>query len=345
MRIDTTESLHRRTAICGIASSSLIGLGLVSSDSKRCHAATGVTADPILQYQNPQTFRWRLGIHIDTPTKLRAAVATFPVPIEWPEQTVKVLGREVDSRVVSFAPQDVGEGARQMAIGINELPANAEATITLDFEIVKQDIVGPDSNITDQLQVPKRLDRSLKQYMGNSPMIDASHVRIRMLSRELNAMEYDNAWARVRKIYEIVRERVKYREGDITKASTALIDGKGDCEDMTSLFVALCRNSRIPARMVWIPGHCYPEFYLELPVEGQRLPQGIWFPCQAAGDDQFGSMQEKRFVLQKGDRFSIPGQRQPVRYVTETFRCDMVGKKGPRIRTIREQLPDPVVAS
>ncbi|MEM9365166.1 MAG: transglutaminase-like domain-containing protein [Planctomycetota bacterium] len=337
---NTTAPLNRRSVLKHTTTASVFGLVHLTTDVNKGHASGDPAPSPVLRYDNPQTSRWRLGIEINTPTKLRAAVATFPVPIDWPEQTVKVLGRDVDDRVASIAPQDLGEGARRMSIGIPELPANAEATITLDFEIVKQDIVGPDKGLADQLQVPKRLDRTLKQYMGNSPMIDASHVRIRMLSREINAMDHENAWARVRKIYEVVRERVKYREGEITKASTALIDGKGDCEDMTSLFVALCRNSRIPARMVWIPGHCYPEFYLEMPVAGQRLPQGVWLPCQAAGSDQFGSMQEKRFVLQKGDRFSIPGQRQPVRYVTETFRCDLVGSKGPRIRTIREELRD-----
>jgi hypothetical protein len=104
---------------------------------------------------------------------------------------------------------------------------------------------------------------------------------------------------------------------------------------MTSLFVALCRNARIPARMVWIPDHCYPEFYLE---DGEG--KGHWFPCQAAGTRQFGRMDEYRPVLQKGDRFKVPEKRQPQRYVAEFFKCDRTVKRDPRPEFIREMLDD-----
>ena len=52
---------------------------------------------------------------------------------------------------------------------------------------------------------------------------------------------------------------------------------------------------------VWVPGHCYPEFYLE-DAEGR----GHWIPCQAAGTRAFGSMPEHRPILQKGDNFRVP---------------------------------------
>ena len=102
---------------------------------------------------------------------------------------------------------------------------------------------------------------------------------------------------------------------------------------MTSLFVALCRNARVPARMVWIPEHCYPEFYLE-DADGN----GHWFPCQAAGTRQFGRMDEYRPVLQKGDRFKVPEKRAPMRYVSEFFKCDKKGKGDPRPNFIREMI-------
>ncbi len=54
-----------------------------------------------------------------------------------------------------------------------------------------------------------------------------------------------------------------------------LRDASGDCEAMTSLFVALCRANKIPARVVWVTDHSYPEFYL---VDEKQ--QGRWLPCQ-----------------------------------------------------------------
>jgi len=85
---------------------------------------------------------------------------------------------------------------------------------------------------------------------------------------------------------------------------------------MTGIFVALCRASNIPARCVWIPEHCYPEFYLEDPKG-----EGHWFPCQVAGDRQFGQMHDYRPILQKGDRFKIPEDTAMQRYIAETFTC------------------------
>lgn len=151
--------------------------------------------------------------------------------------------------------------------------------------------------------------------------------------RELAAAESGNAWQRVERIYDWVRDNVQYTEGELKRASAALRDGKGDCEEMTSLVVALCRNARIPSRMVWVHDHCYPEFYLE---DGQG--NGHWFPCQAAGTRQFGQMEEYRPILQKGDRFKVKETKAPVRYVAEFFRCDRKGKGKPRPIFIREPI-------
>ena len=146
-------------------------------------------------------------------------------------------------------------------------------------------------------------------------------------------MEADSAWRRVELAYDYVRDKVEYVEGDLKNASQALRDGNGDCEEMTSLFVAICRNLDVPARVVWIPDHCYPEFYLE-DAEGN----GIWYPCQAAGTRQFGRMDETRPVLQKGDRFKVPEKKTPVRYVSEFFRCDRKGNGTPVPTFVRESL-------
>ena len=105
-------------------------------------------------------------------------------------------------------------------------------------------------------------------------------------------------------------------------AIAAIKDGTGDCEDMTSLFIALCRASNIPSRTVWVQGHCYPEFYLE-----DDKGEGHWFPCQAAGS-----------VLQKGDNFKpLNGKGERQRYLAEFLTgADSGGK--PRITPIRELL-------
>ena len=145
----------------------------------------------------------------------------------------------------------------------------------------------------------------------------------------------DNAWAQVEGIYDWVRTNIEYRKGPIRHIRDALKDKKGDCEEMTGLFVAICRASNIPARCVWIPEHCYPEFYLEDPNG-----EGHWFPCQVAGDRQFGQMHEYRPILQKGDRFKVPEETLPLRYIAEYFTCKQRPAGGQNIDPSVEPIRD-----
>lgn len=283
-----------------------------------------------------ETSRWKIGFRLRTPVSFTSGLATFPVPMDWPEQTVTVVGRDVDPRVAQIQTRDVGGTARQVVVTMPRVLAGAELDVSCEVSIEKRRLVAPDDPAS--WSIPTRINRDQRIFMGNSPMIDASNTHIRQLSQELAAASPPNDWAKVRAIYDAVRERVRYLEGPIRNASEALREGQGDCEDMTSLFVALCRNARVPARMVWIPGHCYPEFYLEQPGSRNVQPVGRWFPCQAAGDDQFGEMNEARPILQKGDRFKVPEARGPVRYLAEYFQCDPSGDQPPRIEFFREQV-------
>ena len=292
---------------------------------------SGESTDQRLTYKSPQVQHWRIGLVLDTPVTCGNVVATFAVPMDWPEQKVKLIDQTVDPAITAWKTRDLPGGARQVVAHMARVPAGSTTEISFTFEIERARILtaGP----TEDLVLPKRRRSELKVYFGDSPYIDASNGRIRAASKEIARTEAENDWTRVEQIYDYVRENVDYVEGSIKNASQALKDGQGDCEEMTSLFVALCRNARIPARMVWIPDHCYPEFYLE-----DSQGQGFWFPCQAAGTRQFGRMDEYRPVLQKGDRFKTPEQRMRQRYVSEFFKCDKKGKSDPRPKFIREQI-------
>lgn len=282
-----------------------------------------------LTFDSPQVTHWRIGLELTTPVTCTNVLATFVVPMDWPEQQVTVLNQNIDRHVTAWETRDVLGGAKQIVLRMGRVTPGSLVEVTFDVTVSRSRILPPEQ--TDDLVIPARPPRELRLFMGNSPNIDTSNSRIKLLARELMAEPKDNAWAQVEYIYDYVQENIEYVEGPIRNASDALKDKKGDCEDMTSLFVALCRNSGIPARMVWIPDHCYPEFYLETP-DGD----GIWFPCQAAGTRQFGRMDESRPVLQKGDRFKVPEIRSPVRYVAEFFSCDRQGKGRPRPTFVRK---------
>ena len=115
------------------------------------------------------------------------------------------------------------------------------------------------------------------------------------------------------------RQKVQYAKDSALKgALAALRDGTGDCDELTSLFVAICRAGGIPARTIRVPGHCYPEFYL-LDSKGQ----GQWFPCEAAGTRSFGEIRVAKPILQKGDNLRVRNAQtrrvESVRFLPETL--------------------------
>ncbi len=325
------QSLTRSTRRQFVATSVVSVAGIQWAGRAGAQDSVDSSATTALQYQSPQTQNWRIGLVLDTPVTCTNVLATFVIPIDWPEQKVTVTGQQISPLVNAWKSRDLPTGARQIVLTMPRVPAGTTAEVTFTLQVERSRILGPD--LTDGFVIPKRPSRDLRMFMGNSPFIDATDRRIKAASRDLAAVEVQSDWERVESIYDFVRENVEYVEGSLKNASDALKDGTGDCEEMTSLFVALCRNARIPARMVWIPDHCYPEFYLE-DAEGN----GHWFPCQAAGTRQFGRMDEYRPVLQKGDRFKVPEKKMPTRYLSEYFKCDKKGKGDPDPRFVREQI-------
>jgi hypothetical protein len=276
--------------------------------------------------------RWEIGLIVEAPGSCTGIVATVPVPMDWPEQQVTEVGREVTRHVGTIRFRSLAGGVRQMLIPIERLAAGETAKALLTFEITKSAIVGPED--TDELRKPARPARQLYQYLGTSPQIESTHREIKRVA-DLAVEGRGTDWDKALAIYQWVRQHIEYRfDVHLKGARAALRDGFGDCEELTSLFIAMCRANRIPARSVWVPGHCYPEFYLE-----DASGKGHWFPCQAAGSHEFGSMRETRPILQKGDDFRIPGERLAKRYVAETFRARNA-LVAPRLQWVRRKLED-----
>ncbi len=246
--------------------------------------------------------------------------ATIPFPLNWPEQKVTVMNSQIPTGVVwVFRDLPLGSKqnalARQLVMDIAGLGPNNQLDLLVNVEIEKS-FINPPADPT-VFVIPKKPGNDLRFFVGRgSPYIDHELGEVKRVAKQIAAENPENAWEHVEKLYDWVRENIEYRKGPIRHMRDALKDKKGDCEEMTGLFVALCRASNIPARCVWIPEHCYPEFYLEDP-QGE----GHWFPCQVAGDRQFGQMHDYRPILQKGDRFKVPEETGPLRYISHFFTC------------------------
>jgi len=276
---------------------------------------------------------WRIGIVVrakDGPC--RGVFASTPVPTDWPEQKVHIIGRDVSQEVQRLRFRRLTDGVRQMVIEVPRLREGKTASALLTFEVSKL-AVPPLSNPA-QFAKPKRPSRHLFRYLNPSPMIESRNPEIMKLSKSIGVPDQSD-WDRTEAIYEWVRENVRYHEGPLKGALTALQDSEGDCEELSSLFIALCRAQGIPARTVWIPGHCYSEFHLQ-----RSGAKGEWIPCQLAGHRSFGEMTESRPILQKGDSFRIPGdpEKRLHRYAQMVGSLPGKGFVHPQIEIVHERI-------
>ncbi len=279
------------------------------------------------------TSKWRFGVVVKaTGGPVSGIMATLPVPMDWPEQTVKRIGEEKTPQVGSITFDVLDKGVKRMMVKIPRLAAGDEASAVVTFEVHKRRIEGPSE--TSMYGIPKS-DRELSKFLNPSPYIESKDAKIKSLATQVISGK-ESAWDQVAAIFDWVRANVKYEFAEqIKPATAALKDGQGDCEELSSLVIAMCRANKIPARAVWIPGHTYPEFYL-----ADEAGKGHWFPCQAAGADrQFGSMNEDRPILQKGDNFTVPNDKTPQRYVKPTLTAKDAAA-APGVRFVMERVKE-----
>lgn len=298
------------------------------------------TAEPandspgVLSFVAPKTIEMLVGVRIqagDGSMLNNLALTVFPT--SWPEQKVEIVQANVPA-LLQYELRDLPGGNQQLLFKSRMIPAGTTVEATLQVRIEKFHILGPDD--TSQLSVPRKLPRDVSQYLGNSPFIEANSSEIRTIVRKILAENPANDWEKIETMYDWVRENIEYTRGELKTVRQALRDRTGDCEEMTSTFVALCRAARVPARCVWIPNHCYAEFYLE-----DQDGVGHWFPCQLAGTRNFGSMPEYLPILQKGDRFKVPEKKELERYLADYMSSQKVtGRTDPKVEFIRRLLGD-----
>ncbi len=275
--------------------------------------------------------RWQAGLIVRADSgPCRGLVGTAPVPADWPEQKVRILEEDF-SPTARVSYQTVEGTVKQMIVQVPYLPAGEECRAVVTVEVERWSQLPPDSPDIYVLPEKKRIPRDVRPYLGPSPGIENTSSKIRSLARQFRG-EDQTAWQKVKAICDWVGENVQQKEGCQGGAVAVLRAGAGDHEDLASLFIALCRASGIPARMVWVEKYCYPEFYLE-DEEGN----GYWFPCQVAGNADFGAMPDHRPIIEKGDNFPSPtDRRERKRFLSETLKVS--GAK-PSKEFIRRAVP------
>ena len=285
--------------------------------------------------------RWQIGVIVTAGTgPCRGIVATTSVPTDWPEQQVRVVAEDI-SPGVEVSYRMVDGAVKVMTARIASLAPGEQAKAVVTFEVKRSHQSAPEDTDVYVLPDPKKLDRKLRAFLAPSPYIESTDPQIEALAGKIG-VEEEKAWGRVEAIHEWVRENIKLEDNQgrgVKSTLETLRDGTGDCDECTSLFVAICRARGIPARSVRVPGHCYPEFYLE-----DDNAQGHWLACDATRPLPFGELADDRPILQKGDNLRL---RDPYTKRMKSYRflpdnLTIADQRGtpPQVKVVLEFLPE-----
>jgi hypothetical protein len=287
----------------------------------------GVSPDPAIELLEPRTYRLKILVSIESPadSETRNAVVVAPIPMDWPEQKVRMIGTPKFTEGGKYNETVKRGQCATMKFTIPQIAPGKSAGVELLYEITRwrMQFRYP----TEELELPHGAPADVRdQFAGPAPGLEMKHPKIVDLTRELEReYEGDRPWDRVKGFWQWTRDNVEFKNGDFRGALFAIEHQCGDCEEMSALFVSMCRLSGVVARSVWVEGHNYPEFYL-LDKQGK----GHWIPAQVVGPAWFGEMTEYRPIFQKGDRFYDPFHRQYVRYTPQTLKVPD-GKVQPKL--------------
>lgn len=291
-------------------------------------AAARPAADPAIELSAPRTYQFKLVVRVAAPKEAacKNVVVVAPIPMDWHEQKVRLLSRKF-TEGGKYREQIKRGQCATMKFQIPRIDPGESASVELLYEITRWRMQftlpgetldfakGPPADIRDQ-------------YSRQPPGLEMKHPKIVSLAAELEKQHAaDGPWEMVKGFWQWTRDNVDFQNGDFRGALFALEQHCGDCEEMSALFVSMCRLSGVVARSVWVEGHNYPEFYLL-----DSHDKGHWIPAQVLGPAWFGEMAEYRPILQKGDAFYDPFQRKYVRYTPQTARAD--GNSGEPMLTV-----------
>jgi transglutaminase-like putative cysteine protease len=121
----------------------------------------------------------------------------------------------------------------------------------------------------------------IAQYCRGAKFWETSDPELIRIAQTLLTESGDDVLKYLNAAYTYVQENIKYRENQDHRlgARLALKEGKGDCDEFSDLFIALCRINKVPARRVLgvlLTGaqnfslHAWAEVYI--PLYDQWVP-------------------------------------------------------------------------
>ena len=264
-------------------------------------------------YLEPRSYEVSIGIELMGRDNACEAMAATPVPMIHPEQQVHEV--TIEKIGCEAAIRELAPGAGQLVLHAKDIAPGqvVKAIAHYKMTLYKQFHAFDLEQFPAKQTVPSEI-RSLA--MGDSPGIQANASAVRKLATDLGK-EHTHPWDKAQAFVKWIRESIRPQIGSYTSVVTAIQKKVGDCEEMSALFVALCRASGIPSRLVWVPNHNWAEFYLT-----DHEQKGHWIPVHPACYNWFGWTGAHELVIQKGDRVQVPEQSSPCRLLMDWTRSN-----------------------
>ncbi len=259
-------------------------------------------------YLEPRQFDVSIGLQIQAKGTAQNLRATTAVPVNLPEQKIENLriqkqGCAADVRQLSPEAGQLMLAAPAVYAG-QTIGAVAHFRVTLfkEYQGYKK----------DQFPAEQDYHRDFRKlYMYDSPGIQTRQKVVRDLAAEVGG-QIDHPWDKAKAFHAWVWKNIKPKIQAYSSVIEALRDRVGDCEERAAVFVAFCRASGIPARLVWVPNHNWAEFYLN-----DHEGKGHWIPAHTSAYSWFGWTGVHELVLQKGDSIHVPEKRKTQRLLAD----------------------------
>ncbi len=262
----------------------------------------------------PVRFEYRVAAKIVATAQARQILVTLPVPQDWPEQSVVTVTEDVPPATEKMEIRELKLAPRQMVATLPSLASGESAIFSLTFDVEIRPILPPAD--PDQYSRPEKLERDMKHWLDESPGIESRDSRVKTAVRKaLEGVAEDDAtvsdWDKIAKIRDWILANIEPASEDNRDTGVTLKYLKGTERNRTRLFIAMCRASKIPARMVWCDGNEHAEFYLE-----HSSGEGFWFPCRMSPAIEMGANPNPAVVQQKGDHFRVPEKKEELEFVS-----------------------------
>lgn len=307
-----------RTRVLPLVLFLLVGLTPLCDVARAQSPKRKIDTDSAIELSEPRTYRLQVIIRVDAPNgPVSNVIAQSPIPLEWQEQKLRLIEEKITpgARVkVSVLKGRAG----MLELRAKRIRQGEFAAVERLYEVTRYRMrfVTP----PEELVFAKKRTSSLREHLtAKDPGIELKHPSFVTLARQLKK-DGAPAWDTVKSFWSWTRDNVTFTRGEYRGALYAMEARCGDCEEMSVLFISLCRIAGIPSRSVWVDGdtgHSYPEFYLN-----DAQGKGHWIPCQVLGPAWFGEMSEYRPIFQKGDGFFDPLQKRYVRYAPQALKAD-----------------------